>query len=443
MEINKLINLNSHLSYLLLVVLTTSFFLFSSCEKKDELGFTADFNYEFIDANHVKFTNASSGEYYSLTWDFGVGDPVTTTDKKEEFTIYYPQAGDINVSLKVYNYTGENKEAVKVINIEQTDLFVSFAMVYDDEKPNDVLLINTSEGEWDTFIWKYRNLEVPDETNHTAYFPFEGIYTIELLVIKDGSEFSVSQTANILDDDPEYIENLTLVWSDEFDGTSVNTNFWTFETGQHGWGNNELQNYTNGDNSEIVDGKLIITAKKVNNNTLPGSYTSSRMVSRYKEEFQYGRFEIRAKLPSGTGIWPAIWMLGSNLGEVSWPACGEIDIMEYVGYDPNIVHSTVHTTAGSGVNGSGSSMSLPTCEEEFHNYGVIWTDEKMVFYVDSMDNVIHTYNPAVKTPENWPFDQKAFFILNVAVGGNWGGVQGVDNSIFPQSLEIDYVRVYQ
>jgi beta-glucanase (GH16 family) len=117
--------------------------------------------------------------------------------------------------------------------------------------------------------------------------------------------------------------------------------------------------------------------------------------------------------------------------------------MEYVGYQPNTVHATVHTPSGYGVNGSGSSMALETCEEEFHNYGMIWTDKKLVFYVDDPDNIIHTYSPATKTAENWPFDQPGYFILNVAVGGNWGGAQGIDNTIFPQSMEIQYVRVYQ
>jgi beta-glucanase (GH16 family) len=136
-------------------------------------------------------------------------------------------------------------------------------------------------------------------------------------------------------------------------------------------------------------------------------------------------------------------MLGSNFGSAGWPACGEIDIMEYVGYNPNTVYATVHTNSGSGGNASGNSMSVPSCEEDFHIYGLIWTEDEMIFYVDTPENVLHTYAPEVKTNDNWPFDQPAFFLLNVAVGGNWGGAQGIDNSIFPQSMEVDYVRVYQ
>ena len=136
-------------------------------------------------------------------------------------------------------------------------------------------------------------------------------------------------------------------------------------------------------------------------------------------------------------------MLGGNIDNVGWPACGEIDIMEYVGYQPNTIHSTVHTAAGSGNNGDGSSKALETAEEDFHVYGLIWTQDELLFYTDSPENVTHKYNPSTKTEDNWPFDKPHFFILNIAVGGTWGGAQGIDNSIFPQTMEIDYVRVYQ
>ncbi|MCK5686161.1 glycoside hydrolase family 16 protein, partial [bacterium] len=120
-----------------------------------------------------------------------------------------------------------------------------------------------------------------------------------------------------------------------------------------------------------------------------------------------------------------------------------IDIMEYVGYQPNIVHANVHMNAGYGANGVGTSKVLTSCEEAFHLYGLIWTEKELIFYIDNPKNITHTYSPAIKTLDNWPFDQSQFLILNIAVGGNWGGVEGVDNSIFPQTLEIDYVRVYQ
>ena len=415
----------------------------AGCEKENSSDFTVAFSHEYVGDNNVIFINQSQGEYYSMMWDFGNGETDTTTNKKQDYNIFYPVAGDYDVSLKILDYTGNSEITKQTITINNTDLQVSFTAVVDSENPNYVLLTNTSIGDFDSFIWNYRGLEVENEIEHLAYFPFAGNFDIELVTYKGNDSFAETQIVSITQDDPNYIPNMTLVWSDEFNGSSVNTNDWTFETGASGWGNQELQNYTNGNNADVIDGNLIITARKLDDNTLPGSYTSTRMITSNKRDFTYGKMEIRAKLPSGIGIWPAIWMLGSNFNTIGWPACGEADIMEYVGYEPNIVHSTVHTTAGSGGSGSGGSISLPTCEEEFHVYGLLWTEEKMTFYVDTTTNIVHTYNPPVKTNENWPFDKPLFFILNVAVGGTWGGAQGVDNSIFPQSMYVDYIRVYQ
>jgi beta-glucanase (GH16 family) len=418
-------------------------YLLLSCKKDKGDDFTVDFNYEYLDDNRIRLTNSSEGEYYYLFWNFGNGETDTTTDKKKFYTMYYPTKGDYTVTLKITNYTGVSESISKTVNIDATDLNVSFTTDIDPLNPNRITLTNTSVGEFDSFKWKYRHYEIENEMEYLAWFPFAGTYDIELEVLKDGNPISVSQSISITQDDPNYAENLTLKWSDEFDGNVVNTSYWTYQVGANGWGNNELQYYTEGENSDVLNGKLIITARKVNDNYEPGSYTSTRMITKSKQEFQYGRMEVRAKLPSGTGIWPAIWMLGSNYASVGWPACGEIDIMEYVGYLPNTVHATIHTIDGHGGNGNGNSYELLTCEEEFHNYGIIWTEHKIAFYVDETDNIIHTYAPAVKTPENWPFDQAAYFILNIAVGGDWGGAQGIDNSIFPQTMEIDYVRVYQ
>lgn len=441
---NNFFTSNKYLGLTLILSIFSLILVFSACDKKDdEIGFKADFNYEYKDDNHVKFENISEGEYYSMVWDFGNGESDTTTNKNQTYQIYYPVAGDYDVSLKIFNYTGGSTIVTKTINIANTELQLSFTSNIDAANPNYVLLTNTTTGNLDSFKWKFRQLEVENEMEYEAYFPFAGNYEIELEVLVNNNTFSLKQNISIVQDDPNYIPNLTLVWSDEFDGSNVDLNFWTFETGSGGWGNQELQNYTNGSNAEVTDDILIITARKVNDNMVAGSYTSTRIVTKGKKEFQYGKIEIRAKLPAGKGIWPAIWMLGSNLNSAGWPACGEIDIMEYVGYEPNVVHATIHTTSGSGGNGNGSSYNLSSCEEEFHNYGILWNEDKIQFYIDSTDNIIHTYSPAVKTAANWPFDQPAFFILNVAVGGTWGGAQGIDNSIFPQSMEIDYVRVYQ
>jgi beta-glucanase (GH16 family) len=427
-------------SFLLIIVVVM---LSLSCKKDKKTGFTADFNYEYIDDNNVRFTNTSEGEYYSVDWNFGNGETAETTDKVKSYTIYYPQSGDYNVTISVLDYTGNKQSETKTVTISKDDLVLSFTATINPAQPNYVNLENTSIGNYDSFKWIYRNKEIENETNVVAYFPFSGSYDIELQVKRGSETFSEMKRVNISSDDPDYFSSFTLTWADEFDGTEVNNSNWTFETGASGWGNNELQNYTNGDNVEVKDGKLIITAKKVNDNQTVGSYTSTRMITMDKQEFMYGRMEIRAKLPSGRGIWPAIWMLGADFKTAGWPACGEIDIMEYVGYQPNTIHATVHTPAGYGGNGDGSSKTLETAEEEFHIYGLIWTEKEIIFYTDTLENVTHRYAPSNKTEQNWPFDKPQFFIFNIAVGGNWGGAQGIDDNIFPQSMEIDYVRVYQ
>lgn len=403
----------------------------------------AAFSYSFLNDNEVRFVNESTGDYYSASWDFGNGVTETTTNKKEVFDIYYPNAGDYNVELRILDYAGNTDTASRSVVVATADLQLSFTAVVDQEKPNYVTLTNTTEGTYSSFTWVYRNMEVENESPHEAYFPKAGSYDVGLRVMKNGNPFSLEKTVIITQDDPNYIEGMELVWSDEFDGVTVDGDNWTFETGASGWGNNELQRYTSSGNTEIVDGKLVITARKVNDDQTVGSYTSARLISKGKKEFMYGRIEISAKLPAGRGIWPAIWMMGGNFSSVGWPACGEMDIMEYVGYQPNTIHSTVHTPAGFAGEGDGSSKTLTTCEEEFHIYGLIWNEQELVFYTDTPENVTHVYAPAGKTETNWPFDQTAFFLLNVAVGGTWGGAQGIDDSIFPQSMEIDYVRVYQ
>ncbi len=331
------------------------------------------------------------------------------------------------------------------------DYEASFTYSLDADNTNTVNFTNTSEGNYLYVEWDFGNGETTGKSTdknqtYSVYYPEEGTYSASLTLWGSTNQSNDTQTITqeitIENDDPDYYSD-HLLWSEEFNTSSINSDNWTLETGDWGWGNNELQEYTDGDNLSIEDGILKITAKKVDDNKETGSYTSTRMITKGKQEFTYGRMEIRAKLPSGTGIWPAIWMLGADIDTNPWPACGELDIMEYVGYDPNIVHSTIHTTAASGSNGQGNYMTVETCEEDFHIYGMLWTAESILFYVDSEDNIVFTYAPETKTEENWPFDKPQFFILNVAVGGNWGGTQGIDNSIFSQTMEVDYIRVYE
>ena len=240
-----------------------------------------------------------------------------------------------------------------------------------------------------------------------------------------------------------------LIWSDEFDGDRLDYDKWHPETGDWGWGNNEWQNYTANQNTEVSDGTLKIVAKKVGEGQKAGDYTSARLNS--IESFLYGRMEIRAKIPDlkGNGLWPAIWMLGESIrtGEQGWPACGEIDIMEYVSYRPDTFFATIHSSANNHMDGTQKSsgpVTLNDIEEEFHVFGVIWQEDFLKFYVDDPSNIIFRFNkPENPTQANWPFDKPHFFLLNLAVGGNWGGAQGVDDNIFPATFEIDYVRVYE
>ncbi len=229
----------------------------------------------------------------------------------------------------------------------------------------------------------------------------------------------------------------TLVWSDEFDVDGVpNASKWGYDigTGSGGWGNNELQYYTSRtDNVVVAGGLLKITAKK---ETYMGSaYTSARLLSKGKYSFKYGRIEVRAKFPTGVGTWPAVWMLGDNINTVSWPACGETDIAEHLGRDLNKIYGTLHYPGRSGGNADGNTIIIPDATMAFHTYSVEWSATAIKIYVDSQ--LYHT----VANSAGLPFNQNFFILLNMAMGGNFGGA--VDPAFNSATLEIDYVRVYQ
>lgn len=169
------------------------------------------------------------------------------------------------------------------------------------------------------------------------------------------------------------------------------------------------------------------------------NYTSGRIKTQGNFFFQYGRVDICTKLPGGEGIWPANWMLGESISSVGWPACGEIDIMEYRGADPNIIHGAIHTPSSYGGTVNQSTTVVPNVENEFHIYSIVWDDTKIIFLVDNVQ--FYEYQPSEYNASTWPFDANLFLILNVAVGGSFGG--SINNAIFPQTMEIDYVRVYQ
>lgn len=235
-----------------------------------------------------------------------------------------------------------------------------------------------------------------------------------------------------------------LMWGDEFNYTGTpDTTKWSYDLGGHGWGNNELQYYTNNSkNVRVENGNLIIEARK--DSLENRAYTSTRIVSKKKGDWLYGRIEVRAKLPKGKGTWPAIWMLSTDWKYGDWPSSGEIDIMEHVGYEPEVVHGTIHTEAYNHVKQTQKEgkITVKGAQEDFHIYAVDWRENKMEFYVD--DKLYHTVLREPKDDyKGWPFDQKFHLLMNLAVGGHWGGAKGIDESIWPQRLEIDYVRVYE
>lgn len=242
--------------------------------------------------------------------------------------------------------------------------------------------------------------------------------------------------------DKNWAFETTPMWEDNFNGSGLpDATKWGYDVGGSGWGNNELQYYTNSGNARQENGNLVIEAKKENNSGR--EYTSARLVSKGKGDFLYGRIEVRAKLPRGRGTWPAIWMLSTDAQYGTWPASGEIDIMEHVGYDPTKVHSSVHTSAFNHTRNTQKSAfkMVPTAMDAFHVYRVDWTPYSIKSFIDGVQYFEFVNQGTGFTV--WPFDKAQHLLLNIAVGGNWGGVQGVDPTVFPVKLEIDYVRVYK
>ena len=246
----------------------------------------------------------------------------------------------------------------------------------------------------------------------------------------------------------------TLVWSDEFNGgtgSPVDNAKWVFDIGGGGWGNNELEYYTNSTPNASMDGNgnLVITAIK---ETLPRKkrcwygrcqYSSARIKTAGTFKQAYGRFEARIKIPYGQGIWPAFWMLGKNINKVGWPRCGEIDIMENIGREPSTAHGTMHGPGYSGANGFGAAYNLTAgaFSDDFHVFAIEWEPTAIRWYVDA--NLYQTRTPAdLPTGAAWVFDHPFFMLLNVAVGGSWPGNPDAKTD-FPQRMYVDYVRVYR
>ncbi|WP_293939157.1 family 16 glycosylhydrolase [Sphingobacterium sp. UBA5996] len=254
------------------------------------------------------------------------------------------------------------------------------------------------------------------------------------------------KSSSVIAKNSTYHFSPTPIWADEFNYSGLpDKNKWSYDVGYlyNGWGNNELQYYmeASASNSIVEGGVLKIMARKENKDGK--AYTSARLTSKNKGDFRYGRFEARAKLPKGLGTWPAIWMLATDMKYGDWPKSGEIDILEHVGYDQGVVHVSIHSEAyNHAINTQKTSKKkVSGVSEEFHSYRVDWTPTYIKGFIDEQE-IFHFVNEK-RSFREWPFDQKFHWLINLAVGGNWGGREGVNDTIFPATLEIDYVRVYR
>ena len=286
--------------------------------------------------------------------------------------------------------------------------------------------------------------------------PTTSVRTGTITVMSGSARKSISVTQMAAEESPYYApEGYQLVWQDEFDGnygyapnengvprTELNPDYWTHEVKNAGWVNHELQNYVNHKTpegklvTELRNGKLRITALKEN-----GKVYSGRVYAKVKEGWRYGYIEASIKLPKGKGTWPAFWMMPVNFR--SWPADGEIDIMEEVGYHPDYVSSSLHANAHVHSNGTQVTheMKCAGAEGEFHTYAILWTAKNITTYVDG--KVQLSYDNRGLGRDDWPYDDPFYVIFNLAWGGDWGGAQGVDESALPATMEVDYIRVFQ
>ena len=308
---------------------------------------------------------------------------------------------------------------------------------------NEVIIFNAGEQEV-TFTIQIIGDNIPEYTEIFS-IRLENPYNVTIdinfatvtILNDDEHVFSIPETGYST---PESYDGMELVWSDEFDASSIDNSNWTFETGtgNWGWGNNELQYYQE-NNTSIIDGNLVIEARKesVDNS----NYTSSRIITRDKKSFKYGRVDIRAVMPEGQGIWPALWMLGSNHFQVGWPTCGEIDIMEMIGGGDgrdNVLRGTAHWNQGGHVSYGQGYTHESNLSDEYHVYSIIWDDQNIRWYFDDIN-----FNTMDITSETLSaFHNNFYFIMNVAVGGVWPG--SPDNTtLFPQWMIVDYIRVFQ
>ena len=349
----------------------------------------------------------------------------TDNDQTVGVTVTLNKAAETNV---VFNYSTIAGTALSGVDFEPI--------------ADELFTINAGETTGNIeFVIKGDNVEEGDETFEIAFLNPVGGSLVNSKITVTISDDDVDGGVQIPSggyDAPATYPGFTLIWEDNFDGTALGSH-WTQEIGRgsSGWGNNELQ-YYRAQNTTVANGYCIIEAKQENFGG--ANYTSSRMITKGAEDFKYGRIDIRAALPEGQGLWPALWMLGANIDQVSWPNCGEIDIMEIVGHQPNKVHGTLHwgDVNGNHAQYGGYKNSSTDLSEEFNVYSIIWTQTQITWLLNNVQYHVININEA----QFDEFRENFFFIMNVAVGGNWPGSPDATTA-FPQRMIVDYIRVHQ
>ena len=365
---------------------------------------------------------------------------VACSEDEETATLVLPS--DLNVEIVNDSVTlGKVHITANATNAN----FYTF-IVYENGVEN---FIEAKDGVTDYTFTNSGSWGVATRANSTTAEFIEKVETVKIDLDTSSGNPNPGNPPTLGYETPLSYPNYNLIWNDEFDGTALNSNDWNYEigTGNGGWGNNELQYYRQ-ENTTVSNGILTIEAK---DEIFNGSflYTSSRLTTQNKKDFQYGRIDIRAAMPEGQGLWPALWMLGSNIDDpgVGWPKCGEIDVMEMVGGEStalrgdDVVHGTAHWENGNGVKAdftNQTSLSSGKLSYEWHVYSIVWDNQKITWYFDDRE-----YHALDITPADMSeFHQKHFFIFNVAVGGNWPGSPDQTTS-FPQMMYVDYIRVFQ
>jgi len=272
-------------------------------------------------------------------------------------------------------------------------------------------------------------------------FPLVNCNTSNVNEAANGSDTTLSNKTT-----PTELEGYKLVWNDEFEYEGLpDSTKWNYDVGGHGWGNREQQYYTEArlENAFVKDGKLHIKAIKEQYENC--RYSSARVLTRGKGDWQYARMEVRAKLPDGIGTWAAIWAMPSDwtFEDGNWPDVGEIDIMEHVGYEPGVIHASAHSKDYQWQKNTQKTgtINIKDATQEFHSYIVEWSKDVMRAYVD--DSLYFEYKNEGLGITKWPYDKPFYIIMNIAIGGAWGEVKGIDDKAFPQTMEVDYVRIYK